>query len=199
MVPGGGHTLAANHLDSVWNKLVGVKLNYAREIHTLRNGLTGEDFNGEPSVVKVLDVDGATSQSCHELNIAVVKKIILSAGEARMGLLLDFENDVAGLNTRCLVTLASELDLGATADTLVNVDVEDLAVNGGLLSIALLAAVLLLDALTLSVTVGADSLEALDHGAHLAHHGLHTVAITASASLDSTLLSTDALALRADD
>jgi hypothetical protein len=116
-----------------------------------------------------------------------------------MGLLLDFENDVAGLNTRCLVTLASELDLGATADTLVNVDVEDLAVNGGLLSVALLAAVLLLDALTLSVTVGADSLEALDHGAHLAHHGLHTVAITASASLDSTLLSTETIALRADD
>jgi hypothetical protein len=165
----------------------------------LRNSLTGEDVNGEPSVVEVLDVDGATSQSCHKLNIAVVKEIILSASEARMGLLLDFENDVAGLNTRCLVTLASELDLGATADTLVNVDVEDLAVNGGLLSVALLAAVLLLDALTLSVTVGADSLEALDHGAHLAHHGLHTVAITASASLDSTLLSTKTIALRADD
>ena len=117
----------------------------------MRNSLAREDIDGEPSVVEVLDKDGTTSQSCDELNIAVVEKVILSAGESRMGLLLDLENDVAGLNARCLVTLASEFDLGAAADTLVDVDVEDLAVDGGLLSVTLLAAVLLPDDLILSV------------------------------------------------
>jgi hypothetical protein len=165
----------------------------------LRNSLTREDVNSEPSVVEVLNVDGTTSQSCNKLNIAVVKQIVFTTGETSMRLLLNLENNVAGLNTRCLVTLASELDLGTAADTLVNVDMEDLAVDGGLLSITLLATVLLLDDLTLSVTVGADSLEALDHGTHLAHHGLHTVAVTARASLDSTFLSTKTFALRADD
>lgn len=165
----------------------------------MSNGLTRQDVDGEPSVVEVLNVNSATSQSSNELNVTVVKEVVLTAGEASMGLLLNLKNDITGLNTRCLVALASELDLSAASDTLVDVDVEDLAVDGGLLSVTLLAAILILDDLTLSVTVRADSLEALDHGAHLAHHGLHTVAITASASLDGTLLSTKTFALRADD
>lgn len=199
VVPGRRHTLAANHLDSICNKSAGGRCTMQGKIHTLRDSLAGEDVNGQPSVIEVLDVDGTTSQSCNKLNIAVIKQIIFATSEASMGLLLNLENDVTCLNTWCLVTLASELDLGATADTLVDVDVEDLAVDSGLLSVALLAAVLLLDDLTLSVTVGADSLEALDHGTHLAHHGLHTVAITASATLNRTLLSTKAFALRAND
>lgn len=116
-----------------------------------------------------------------------------------MGLLLNLENDVASLDTGRLITLTSELNLGAAAYALVNVNVEDLAVDGGLLSVALLAAILLFDDLALSVAVGADSLEALDHGAHLAHHCLHAVAVTASASLDSTLLTAETLTLGADD
>jgi hypothetical protein len=165
----------------------------------LRNSLARKNINGKPSVVEVLDVDGTTSQSCNKLNVAVVKKVVIPASKAGMGLLLNLENDVASLDARRLVTLASELNLGAAANTLVDVNVEDLAVDGGLLSIALLAAILLLDDLALSVAVRADSLEALDHGAHLAHHRLHAMAVTASASLDSTLLATETLTLGANN
>lgn len=163
------------------------------------DSLAREDVNAEPSVIEVLNEDGATSESSYELDIAVVKKVIVLASEASMGLLLDLEDDITSLNAGCLITLAAELDLGAAADTLVDVDMEDLAVDNGLLAVALLAAVLLLNDLTVSVAVGADSLEALDHGTHLAHHSLHTVAVAAGASLHGALFTTEAVALGADD
>lgn len=78
-------------------------------------------------------------------------------------------------------------------------DVEDLAVDNRLLAEALLAAILVLDNLALAIAVWAHRLEALNHGAHLAHHRLHTVAVTARALLDSALLAATALALGADD
>lgn len=182
VVPGRRHTLATNHLDSI-----------------LSNGLTRENVNGEPPVVEVLDVDSTTSKGGDELNVANIEQVVFPTGEAGVRLLLNLENDIASLDTRCLVTFTSELDLGAASNTLVDVDVEDLAVDGCLLSVALFASVLLLDDLTLSVAVGADSLESLDHRTHLAHHGLHAVAITARAALDSALLATKTLALGADD
>lgn len=147
----------------------------------------------------MLNVDGATSQRLDELNLAAVQKVVLLTGEAGVRLLLNLEDDISGLDTRRLVTLATELNLGAAADTTVNVNVEDLAVDGGLLAVAALAAILVLDGLSLSVTVGTDSLESLDHGTHLAHHGLHTVAITASTALNCALLATATLTLGADD
>lgn len=165
----------------------------------MSNGLAGENVDAEPSLVEVLDEDGATSQSSDQLDVAVVQKIILLAGEARMGLLLNLEDYITGLDSRRLVTLTTELNLGAAADTLVDVDVEDLAIDDGLLAVALLAAVLLLDDLTLAVAVRADGLESLDHGAHLAHHGFHTMAVTARALLNCTFLATETLALGADD
>ena len=116
-----------------------------------------------------------------------------------MGLLLDLEDDISSLDARRLITLTSELDLGTTLNTLVDVDVEDLAINNSLLSAALLATVLVLDDFTLTTAIRADGLETLDHGTHLAHHRLHTLAITASALLDSTLLATDTGALGAND
>lgn len=168
-------------------------------VRTLSNGLTRENINGEPPVVEVLDVDGTTSKGSDELDVANIEQVVFPTGEAGVRLLLNLENDIASLNTRRLVTLTSELNLGAASNTLVNVDVEDLAVDSRLLSVALFASVLLLDDLTLSVAVRAYSLESLDHRTHLAHHGLHAVAITARAALDSALLATKTLALGADD
>lgn len=165
----------------------------------MSNGLTRKNINAQPAVVQVLNVDGATSKGSDQVNLALVEKVVFPAGEAGVGLLLNLENDVTGLDTRCLVTFAAELDLGAAANALVDMDVKDLAVDNCLLTIALLATVLLADDFTLSVTVGADGLEALNHGAHLAHHGLHAVAVTACAALDSAILATEALALGADD
>lgn len=64
---------------------------------------------------------------------------------------------------------------------------------------ALLASVLLLDNLTLTIAVRAHGLKPLDHGSHLTHHGLHTVAITARAAPNGALLAASTGTLRADD
>lgn len=116
-----------------------------------------------------------------------------------MGLLLNLKDNVARLDTRGLVTLAAELDLGAALHTTIDVNVKNLPVDDGLLAGTVLATVLGVDHLSLSVTVGTNGLEALNHGAHLAHHGLHTMTVAASAPPDCALLAAATVALRADD
>lgn len=116
-----------------------------------------------------------------------------------MGLLLDFENHIASQDTWSLVTLTTELNPLTALDTPVDVDVQHLPVDHGFLASALLAAILILDDLSFSVAVGAGSLESLDHGAHLSHHSLHTVAITAHALLDGAFLSATTFTLGAND
>ena len=147
----------------------------------------------------MLDVDGATGQSRHEVDLGVVEEVVVAAGEAGVGLLFDLENDIACEDAGSLVTLATELDLGAALDTTVDVDVQHLAVDNRLLAHALLAAILVLHNLTLAVAVRAHRLEALDHRAHLPHHRLHTVAVAGRAGPDSALLAAAALALGAND
>jgi hypothetical protein len=147
----------------------------------------------------VLDINSAASQCCDEVDLGVVEEVVLPAGEARVGFLLNLEHDIAGKYARRLVALPAELDLGAALNSPVDVDVEDLAVDNSLLAEALLATILILDGLTLAIAVWAYRLEALDHGAHLAHHCLHALAITALALLDSALLAAAAVALGADD
>ena len=127
----------------------------------------------------MFDIEGAACQSGYEFDLGAVEQVIILAREARVGLLLNLEDDVASLYTRRLITLASELDLGTASNTAINVNVQNLAVDDRLLAAAALAAVLLLDNLALAVAVGADCLETLNHGSHLAHHGLHTVTVTA--------------------
>lgn len=147
----------------------------------------------------MLDVDGTTSKGSDQLNFASVEEIVLLASEACVGLLLNLENNVPGLDAGSLVTFAAELNLGAASNTPVDVDVEDLSVNCGLLAVALLAAVLILDDFSFTIAVGANGLEALDHGTHLAHHGLHTGSVTACTLADGTILSSETVALGADD
>jgi hypothetical protein len=176
------HTLAADNLD------------LARGDALARN-----DIDGQPPLVEVLDVELATGEGGQEVDLAMEEKVVALALETRVGLLLDLEDNIAGLDARKLITFATELDLVAALDTTVNVNMEDLPLDDSLLAVALLAPVLVADDFALSLTVGADSLETLDHRAHLPHHVLHTAAIAACAFLDSTLLTTDTMALRADD
>lgn len=147
----------------------------------------------------MLNEDGATGKGGNEIDLALVKEVVLLTGEAGVGLLLNNEDNIAGENARCLVTLTAELDLGTALNTTVDVHVEDLAIDDGLLAVALLAAILLLNHLAFTVAVGADSLEALDHGTHLPHHDLGTLTITASAPPDGTLLAATTVALGAED
>lgn len=147
----------------------------------------------------MLDVDSAASQCRDQVDLGLVEEVVVSAGEPGMRLLLNLEDHVASEDAGCLVTLTTELNLGAALDTAIYVDVEDLAIDNCLLAEALLAAVLVLDKLTLTIAVRADGLKALDHGPHLAHHRLHAVAVAARAFSDSALLAAPALALGADD
>jgi hypothetical protein len=113
-------------------------------------------------------------------------------------LLFDFKDDVTRKNTRHLITFAPEFNFMAILHTFVDMDVENLALDNCLLAVALLAAVLFPDDLPLTLTVRTYSLKALDHGSHLAHHGLHTRAIAASALADGTFFSTSSVTTRAD-
>jgi hypothetical protein len=182
VVPVRRHTLTADDLD------------LARG-----NALTRNDVDSQPPLVEVLNVDLSTGEGGQEIDFAVEEKVVALALETWVGLLLDLKDDIARLDARKLVAFAAELDLVTALDTTVNVYVENLALDDGLLAVALLAPVLIADDLALSLAVGADSLESLDHGAHLPHHVLHTAAIAAGALLDSTLLTTDTVALRADN
>lgn len=162
---------------------------------TWADNLSSENLDIQPPLVQVLDVDVSTSKRSNKVDIDAVEQIITLALEPLVWLLLDLKDNISWLNTWLLVTLSTELDLVAGLNTSVDVDVEHLSLNTGLLSVTLLAAILVADDLTLSVTVWADCLETLDHWAHLAHHRLHTLTITASALLDRTLLATSAIAL----
>ena len=167
--------------------------------HTGNNDFAGGDVDGHPPVVEMLNVDGTTAKRGEQVDLGLVEQVVALALETGVGLLLDLEDHITGHNTGHLVTLAAELDLVAVAHTLVDVNVQHLALHDGLLTTALLAAVLVADDLALTVTVGADGLEALDHGTHLAHHGLHTATVAACALLDSALLTAAAITAGTDD
>ena len=129
----------------------------------------------------------------------MVEKVVILALESGVGLLLNLENNITRHDARKLVTFTAELDLVAILDTTINVDVKDLALDNSLLTMAVAAAVLVTDILSFTIAVGTDSLEALNHGTHLAHHRLHTGTVTASTCLDSALLTTTTVASRTDD
>lgn len=166
---------------------------------TRNDNLARGDVHGQPPLVEMLNVNGAAGKSGQKVDLGLVEEVVVLALEARVGLLLDLKDNIARHDTGHLVTLAAELNLVAVAHTLVNVDVQHLALDNGLLAVTLLAAVLLPDDLTLTIAVRADGLEALDHGTHLAHHGLHTASVTARALLDGTVFATTALAAGTDD
>ena len=167
--------------------------------HTRNDNLAGSDVHGHPPFIKVLNVDSTAGKSGKQVNLSLVEEVVVLALEAGVGLLLNLKHDITRHDTGHLVTLTAELNLVAIAHTLVNVDVEHLALNDGLLAITLLAAVLVTNGLSFTVAVRANCLEALDHGAHLAHHSLHTATVTASALLDSTLLTATAITASTDN
>lgn len=166
---------------------------------TWADDLSRQNVNAQPPIIQVFNVDNSTGQSGEEVDLGMVNKIVTLALESGMWLLLDLELDVSWLHARQLVTLALEINLVAILNTPVHVNVKNLPLNDSLLGVTLSALVLLLDRLTLSSTVWADGLEALNHRTHLAHHRLHTLTITASALLDGTILSSLSIALRAKD
>jgi hypothetical protein len=166
---------------------------------TWRNNLPWKNVYTQPPIIQVLDENGSTSKSGNQVDFRVVEEIIVLALKSCVGFLFDLENNVARLDSWGLIALPSELDFMACSNTPVHVYVEDLSLNCCLLATAILASIFLPDDLTFSVTVRADCLETLDHRSHLAHHRLHTMAVTTSALLYGTFLSTTSITFRADN
>ena len=145
----------------------------------------------------MLDGKRAAGQGRQQIHLGLVVQVIALSLEPRVGLLLDDKDDIAGDDVGPLVALAGKGDLLAVLHALVDRHVQHLALGDGLLAVALLAPVLFPDDLALAVAVWADGLEALDHGAHLAHHRLHAGSAAAVALLHGAFLSATAIALGA--
>jgi len=127
------------------------------------------------------------------------EKIVVFALEPWMRLLLDLELNVAWHYARHLVTFTAEVDLVPTLDSLVYVHMKHLPLDDRLLAAAALATIFLPNDLAFSLAIWADCLEALNHWAHLTHHGLHTSTVAASTCLDCAFLTSTAIAGRAND
>lgn len=166
------------------------------ESHTWSNDLAGEDLDGQPAVVEVLNVDCTAGQCGQQVDLGLVGQVVTRTVETSMRLLLDLEDNIASLETWALVALALELDLLAALDALVDVHVQDLALDSRLLTLAGFAPVLIADGFALAVTVVAGCLETLDHRTHLSEHCAATLAITGTTSLDSAFLASTAIASR---
>lgn len=82
--------------------------------------------------------------------------------EDGMLLLVQDDDDIAGLEFRLLIALAVKDDLLTVGHSLVDVYLEDLPVADDLFALALLASIGGVDALALAATVRADGLDLLD-------------------------------------
>lgn len=176
------HTLAAKNLD-----ISGL------------DHLTGRDLDRESVLVKVLDENLTTTEGSEEVDFDVDEEIVLSALEAGVRLLVDDDDDVAWNGVGCLVGLFLESDLLAIFHTLVDSDFEDLTLLVDLLAVALLAAVLGVDDLTLTLALGTSLLHLLNHGTELTEDDLDTLTVASATCLDSTLLTTSTIALLAEN
>ena len=165
-------------------------------IPTWANDLAGQNVNAQPSLVKMLDVYLTASQSGQKVNLGLVEEVVVFPLKTRMRFLLYLELHIAGLETRCLVSLASEIDLMTVLHPLVDRYEQYLAFDSCLFTAAFLATILLSYHLTLTLAVWANSLETLDHGTHLSHHSLHTGTVTARAGLDSSLFASTPITCR---
>jgi len=147
----------------------------------------------------VLNVDNTASQRSEKIDLGAVEEIVVLPLETLVWLLLNLKLHITRFDTWNLITLAREIDLGSVLDTFVNVYVQNFALNSRLLALASLATIAVLDHFSLTVAVRAHRLESLNHGAHLSHHHLHTLAVAASALLNRTLLATTTITAWADD
>ena len=149
------------------------------------------------ALVEVGDDEGSAGEGGQEVDLNLGVEVVALAAERLVGLLLDHNDDVAGLDAGALVRLAGKRDRLALLHALVDKDLEDLALVDDLLADARLAAVLGVDDLALAVAVAALLLDLLHHRPELAEDDLDALPVARVARLDGTLLAALALALAA--
>lgn len=165
---------------------------------TRRDRLLRGDCNSQPPIIKVLDVDCASSKGSEQIDLGAIKEIIALSLESVVRFLLNLKLDIASEDTREMVTFATEVNLLARLHTTVNVHVQHFPLNNSLFARASLATVFLSNHLTLAVAVRTYRLEPLNHRAHLTHHRLHTTTAARRTRLYGTLFAATAFTLRAD-
>ena len=130
------------------------------------------------SLVQVFNSELSTSQSGEQVDLGLAEQVVALSLESRVRLLLEHNNDVSGDNTWSLVGFALELDLLARLHSFVDVDLENLSLRVGLLSVALLAPVLGVHHLSGSLALVTRLLDLLHHRAELSEHDLDTLTST---------------------
>lgn len=126
---------------------------------TILDDLSRLDGDVHRTLVEVEDRELSASEGGQEVDVDLGKQVVALPLERRVGLLLDDDDDVSRDRPRRLVRLASERDLLAALHSLVDVNLEHLALRDDLLGVADLALVLLVDDLSGSVTVVAGDLD----------------------------------------
>lgn len=171
---------------------------HLQAVLTWLNALARVDLDPQDPVVQMLNVELSSSQSRQQVDLGLDDQVVPVPLEPRVLLLLDDKDDITRLDTRSLVALAGELDLVSTLHTLVDVNLEDLALLRRLLGVTRPTLVLGVHNLSGSVTFTTGLLNLLDHRSELTQVNLDTLSLTSATLLDGTLLSTESVAGLAD-
>lgn len=137
---------------------------------TIRTRL--DDFSGynddvQCPLVQVLDSKLSTSQCRQQINLGLAVQVVSLSLESRVLLLLDRDDDISRNDSRSLITLSVEPDLLSTLHSLVDMNLQNLSLAVGLLSLTGLASVLGIHHLSSTLTFVTWLLDLLNHGTEL--------------------------------
>jgi hypothetical protein len=132
----------------------------------------------------------APGKRCHKVDGSVEEEVVVLALKSWVRLLLDFKNDVPGLDSRSLIALTPEVDLVTCANTPIHVNVQHLSLHDRLLCHCSPCT------RSFSRMISPSPLQSGQTvwnrwiiGSHLAHHSLHAMPVASRALLDRTLFS----------
>ena len=173
-------------------------MRHLQAVLTWLDALARVDLDPQDPVVQMLDVELSSSQSRQQVDLGLDDQVVPVPLEPRVFLLLDNKDNITRFDSRSLITLAGELDLVSALHTLVDVNLEDLALLRRLLGVTRPTLVLGVHNLSGSVTFTTGLLNLLDHRSELTQVNLDTLSLTSATLLDGTLLSTESVAGLAD-
>ena len=177
-----GHAMSLNSLDFI-------RLNY----------LTGLVLYSDLTAIKVSQHEIDTSECLEQRDLFFHQKVSTTTLESIVGLLLDLNDDITGLDIREFISLAMEDVFLTVGSALIDLDLEDLLVLDHFLSIAILALVFLVDDLTLTIAIiaWASTLRVHARSQHL-HNSSHTATLAGTARSNCSSFASETIALAAN-
>lgn len=161
--------------------------------------LTGLVLYSDLAAIKVSQHEIDASKSLEKRDLLFNQKISSAALESIVGLLLDLNDDITGLDIREFISLAMEDVFLTVGSALIDLDLEYLLILDDFLAIAFLALVFLVDDLTLTVAViaWASTLRVHARSQHL-HDSPHTATLAGTARSNCSSLASETIALGAN-